>query len=37
MRVHFVTEEMIRLMLEDLSLRVEETDRTNFLIPVFRK
>lgn len=37
MRVHFVTEEMIRLMLEDLSLRVQETDRTNFLIPVFRK
>lgn len=37
MRVHFVTEEMITLMLQDLSLKVEETDRTNFLIPVIRR
>ena len=36
-RVHFVTQEMINLMLEDLSLRVQETDVTNFLIPVFKK
>ncbi|MDH4328303.1 MAG: class I SAM-dependent methyltransferase [Nitrospira sp.] len=37
MRVHFITEQMISLMLEDVGLKVQEMDRTNFLIPVFRK
>lgn len=37
MRVHFVTEPMLVRMLEDLSLTVLAIDRTNFLIPVFKK
>lgn len=37
MRVHFVTEQMIGLMLEDLSLSLVEMDKANFLIAVFRK
>jgi len=37
MRVHFVTEEMIRLMLSDLGFEVLGFDNTNFLIAAFRK
>lgn len=37
MRVHFITEEIIRIMLKDLGMEVVEIDRTNFLIVVFRK
>jgi hypothetical protein len=37
MRVHFVTEEMVRTMLDELGLEAVEIDKTNFLIAVFRK
>ena len=37
MRVHFVTEQMIRRMLEDLDLEVTEVDTENFLIVAFQK
>ena len=37
MRVHFITEEIIRIMLKDLGMEVVEIDSTNFLIVVFRK
>jgi ubiquinone/menaquinone biosynthesis C-methylase UbiE len=37
MRVHFVTEEMLRLMLRDLGLEVCEIEKRNYLIVVFRK
>jgi len=37
MRVHFVTEEMLRIMLEDLNLEIVEIEKTNFLIVAFRK
>jgi len=37
LRIHFVTEEMLRIMLDDLSLEVIEIKKQNFLIAVFRK
>lgn len=37
MRIHFVTEEMIHLMLRDLNLEVQELDRGNFLVVTFRR
>ena len=37
MRLHFITEEILRLMLEDLSLEIVEIEKENFLIVVFRK
>jgi len=37
MRVHFVTEELIRFVLADVGLQVVTFDKTNFLIVVFRK
>jgi|GEM_PF-2362734 len=37
MRVHFVTEEMLRIILKDLGLELVEINTTNFLVAVFRK
>jgi len=37
MRVHFLTEEMLRKMLADLNLEIVEIEKTNFLITVFRR
>lgn len=37
MRVHFTTEEMLRLMLEDVGLEILEVDKTNYLVVVFRR
>jgi ubiquinone/menaquinone biosynthesis C-methylase UbiE len=37
MRVHLLTEEMLRTMLDDLQLDVVEIDTENFLIVAFRK
>lgn len=37
MRIHYVTEEMLRVMLRDLALEVVEVEKRNYLIVVFRK
>jgi ubiquinone/menaquinone biosynthesis C-methylase UbiE len=37
MRVHFVTEEMVKTILDDLGLEIIEIENTNYLIVVFRK
>jgi ubiquinone/menaquinone biosynthesis C-methylase UbiE len=37
MRIHFVTEEMLRIMLQDLKMGITEIDRTHFLIVAFCK
>jgi SAM-dependent methyltransferase len=37
MRVHFITEEMVRAMLADQGLEVIDIDKTNFLVAVFHK
>ena len=37
MRIHFITEEMLRIMLEDLKIEIIEIEKTNFLIVVFSK
>ena len=37
MRIHFLTEEMIRRMLDELGLELLEADAQNFLIVAFRK
>jgi SAM-dependent methyltransferase len=37
MRIHFLTEEMIRRMLDDLGLELVEADVQNFMIVAFRK
>jgi ubiquinone/menaquinone biosynthesis C-methylase UbiE len=37
MRHHFITEEMLRVMLADIGYEVVEIEKTNFLIGVFKK
>ncbi|MCI2425344.1 class I SAM-dependent methyltransferase [Candidatus Acetothermia bacterium] len=37
MRVHFLTEDMLRHMLADLRLEIVEIEKTNFLISCFRR
>ena len=37
MRVHFITEEVVRLMLDDLEMQVVDVDTENFLIVGFKK
>jgi len=37
MRVHFTSEEIIKMMLTDLNLEIIEVDKSNFLIFVFKK
>ena len=37
MRLHFITEEMLTRMLDDLGLRVREISRENYLIVLFQK
>jgi ubiquinone/menaquinone biosynthesis C-methylase UbiE len=37
MRVHYLTEEMVHIMLEDLSLKLLALDTQNFLIPIIGK
>jgi len=37
MRHHFLTEEMLRFMLEEIGYEIVEIDTTNFLIGVFKK
>jgi hypothetical protein len=37
MRVHFITEEMVRKMLEELGLEAVEVDSSAFLTVVFRR
>ena len=37
MRVHFITEEVIRLMIEDLGLQIVEINSENYLILCFAK
>jgi len=37
MRVHFITEEMFNMMLEDVGMEIVEVDKTHFLVVAFRK